>query len=134
MNVFNIPTSTVLKILQFNRFLFFFLWCFFFNFLLLLFIFWILLLTADLSQYGFIKLFDSFLCENTFSVHMEDGITLKNINNQQYVGTISIGSPPQPLTVMFDTGSSIMYALTSKCKKGCPKRLEKFDPEISSTF
>lgn len=71
---------------------------------------------------------------NLVSVHMEDGITLKNINNQQYVGTISIGSPPQPLTVMFDTGSSIMYALTSKCKKGCPKRLEKFDPEISSTF
>ena len=47
---------------------------------------------------------------------------------------MAIGTPPQPLTVMFDTGSSIMYALTSRCKKGCPKRLEKFDPELSGTF
>lgn len=31
---------------------------------------------------------------NLVSAHMDDGITLKNINNQQYVGTISIGSPP----------------------------------------
>lgn len=65
---------------------------------------------------------------------VEDGISLKNINNQQFVGTVAVGSPPQPLTVMFDTGSSIMYALTSRCKKGCPKRLEKFDPELSGTF
>lgn len=35
---------------------------------------------------------------------------------------------------MFDTGSSIMYALSSKCKKGCPQRLEKFDPDQSATF
>ena len=35
---------------------------------------------------------------------------------------------------MFDTGSSIMYALTSHCSKGCPKRLEKFDPTDSGTY
>ena len=65
---------------------------------------------------------------------MDDGIPLKNINNQQYVGTIAIGTPPQPLSVMFDTGSSIMYALTTRCQKGCLKRLEKFEPEASGTF
>lgn len=63
-----------------------------------------------------------------------DGITLRNINNQQYVGDIMIGTPPQLMTVMFDTGSSIMYALTTRCSKGCPERLTKFDPEGSSSF
>ena len=64
----------------------------------------------------------------------EDGISLRNIQDQQYVGDIAIGSPPQVLTVMFDTGSSIAYALTTRCTKGCPGRLEKFDPELSGTF
>lgn len=35
---------------------------------------------------------------------------------------------------MFDTGSSIMYALSSLCKKGCPMGLEKFDMEKSGTY
>ena len=63
-----------------------------------------------------------------------DGVPLRNINNQQYVGEIALGTPPQVLSVMFDTGSSIAYALTSRCQKGCPARLAKFDPELSGTF
>jgi hypothetical protein len=35
---------------------------------------------------------------------------------------------------MFDTGSSIIYALSTRCKKGCPERLSKFDPDNSGTF
>jgi hypothetical protein len=35
---------------------------------------------------------------------------------------------------MFDTGSSIIYAQTSRCKMGCPDRLSKFDPDQSSSF
>jgi hypothetical protein len=35
---------------------------------------------------------------------------------------------------MFDTGSSIIYALTSKCQKGCPQRLPLFLVENSNTF
>lgn len=50
----------------------------------------------------------------------ESGISLRNINNQQYVGDILVGTPPQVMTVMFDTGSSIMYTLTTRCSKGCP--------------
>lgn len=63
-----------------------------------------------------------------------DGIALRNINDQQYVGEILIGQPPQLMHVMFDTGSSIMYVLSTKCEKGCPARLEKYDAESSSTF
>lgn len=35
---------------------------------------------------------------------------------------------------MFDTGSSIAYALSTRCKRGCPERLTKFDPEASGSF
>lgn len=63
-----------------------------------------------------------------------EGISLRNINNQQYVGEVLVGQPQQLMTVMFDTGSSIMYVLSTKCQKGCPGRLEKFDAEQSSTF
>ena len=35
---------------------------------------------------------------------------------------------------MFDTGSSIMYALSTKCKKGCPDYLSKFDGDQSANF
>jgi len=45
-----------------------------------------------------------------------------------------VGSPPQKMTVMFDTGSSIIYFLTSKCKKGCPQRLQLFSVESSQSF
>lgn len=65
---------------------------------------------------------------------ISEGITIRNINNQQYVGEITFGSPPQALSVMFDTGSSIIYALTSKCTKGCPGRLGKFLVENSGSF
>lgn len=42
--------------------------------------------------------------------------------------------PPQQMSFMFDTGSSIMYALTSNCHKGCPMGLTKFDMEKSSSY
>lgn len=45
-----------------------------------------------------------------------------------------MGTPPQAMTVMFDTGSSIAYALSTRCKRGCPERLTKFDPESSGSF
>jgi hypothetical protein len=63
-----------------------------------------------------------------------DGITLRNINDQQYIGDIKFGNPPQLMTVMFDTGSSIIYTLTSKCQKGCPERLARFQVEQSQSF
>ncbi|KAF9482130.1 acid protease [Pholiota conissans] len=50
----------------------------------------------------------------------------------QWFGNISVGTPPQVLTVVFDTGSSTLEFASTLCGGSCAQ--VEFDPNKSSTF
>jgi hypothetical protein len=45
-----------------------------------------------------------------------ESIIIKDFSNAQYYGTVSLGTPPQDFTVIFDTGSSNLWVPKVNCK------------------
>ncbi|KAF8070647.1 acid protease [Lyophyllum atratum] len=51
----------------------------------------------------------------------------------QWFGNISVGTPPQDITVVFDTGSSSLEFASTLCGQACASQ-KQFDSSKSSTF
>lgn len=59
-------------------------------------------------------------------------LQLSDYYNNEFVGQIGVGTPPQYLTVVFDTGSSDIWIPSSTCKS-CGDHTS-FDSQASSTY
>ena len=64
----------------------------------------------------------------------EDCLNADNFLNAQYTVKLQLGTPPQTLKVVPDTGSFELLVPTTACAETCQGNHTLFDPARSSTF
>lgn len=62
-------------------------------------------------------------------------VPLNHLRDSQFVGSIEIGTPPQKINPIFDTGSTNLWVVSVDCNEpSCTKVKNRFVPKNSSTF
>jgi hypothetical protein len=69
----------------------------------------------------------------SFRLTADGSIVINDYENSQYYGEIALGSPEQKFNVIFDTGSSDLWAASSQCDDSCGRHA-KYDSAKSSTY
>ena len=73
------------------------------------------------------------LPDNYFITNQTAALSLNNFQNVQYYGSLFIGSQRQKVSVIFDSGSNILWLPSSDCPT-CRAFSRKFDYTVSSSF
>ncbi|KAI8607944.1 aspartic peptidase domain-containing protein [Chytriomyces sp. MP71] len=64
-----------------------------------------------------------------------EAVSLSSLRNNQYLVTVELGTPPQPLVLQLDTGSNALWTGSSNCQQTSKcNNAHAFDPSKSSTF
>ena len=71
---------------------------------------------------------------NTFNRYNGEHVDINDFSNTQYFIQATVGTPPQPFTVVPDTGSSNLWIYSSKCNSLPCWYHKTYDATKSSTY
>ncbi|SBT30491.1 plasmepsin X, putative [Plasmodium ovale wallikeri] len=61
-------------------------------------------------------------------------VPLRHLRDSQFVGKLLVGTPPQVIHPIFDTGSTNLWVVTTECEEDSCKKVNRYNPQMSKTF
>ncbi|KJP86143.1 hypothetical protein AK88_04194 [Plasmodium fragile] len=80
------------------------------------------------------SLSNAFKQKENFSSIDKVTLPLEQLQDSQYVGYIQIGTPPQTIRPIFDTGSTNIWVVSTKCKDDTCLKVHRYNYKLSKSF